>query len=703
MMRILPNVGEEYRGILLDFRGEMFQRLTFITAIFSALTSYAILFIKPLPYHLFLLAWSFVVYIIWVRQLAHQRPNLARYLFVITMYMSLFSGMIMYNNVWLALPIFPILLVSALLMSNTNVIGAIIFFIAVSVMELLGHASYPLSLLAFTLGLSVAVNHTAVSTFNVALKWYFSMHERADKLLTETRDRRAELIQTLKSLEIAYDTQKRLQQQLVYAREQAEEARRMKERFASNISHELRTPLNLILGFSEIIHLTPEVYGNVQFTPTLHRDIHQIYRSSRHLLDMIDDVLDLSHVELSQFTLNYEQTEMTPFLSDVATMLQNLFAAKSLDFLIDIDPNLPSLEIDRTRIRQVIINLANNAQRFTQYGFVKLYAYQSHNNVWISIQDTGNGIAEDKRHLIFEEFYQVDYSLSRKHGGAGLGLPITKRFVEAHLGSIHLESEVNVGSTFTIRLPLPNQRIHNNLATDNAPSKPRQSILVYDADEHVQSLIARHLSDFDILPVSPSSSKHLKNIIKQHHPLGMIINQHHLNTVDLEAINIPIIKCSLPSTSWLINQLQVDDCLSKPVRPQQVHDTLKYYPDAHTILIVDDDLGFVQLVQRSIELTECDYTIMRAYDGKHALDVIQSRQPDLIFLDLAMPELNGFGVLDAIRNNPQWRDIPIILMTSTQYIQEAIEGYGSLSLIHPHGLRPLTSLKGIQSLLNILL
>ena len=702
MMRMLPNIGEAYRGILLDFRGDMFQRLTFITAIFSAMTSYAILFIKPLPYHLFLLSWAFVVYVIWVRQLAHKYPNLARYMFVITMYIGLFIGMLMYNSAWLALLIFPILLISALLMSNTNAIGAITFFIMIAVMQWLGHANYPLSLLAFALALSVAVNQTAVSTFNVALKWYFSMHERADKLLAETRDRRAELIQTLKSLEIAYDTQKRLQQQLVYAREQAEEARRMKERFASNISHELRTPLNLILGFSEIMHLTPEVYGDVQFTPTLHRDIHQIYRSSRHLLDMIDDVLDLSHVELSQFTLNYEQTEMSPFLSDVATMLQNLFVAKSLDFLIDIDPTLPSLEIDRTRIRQVIINLVNNAQRFTQQGFVKLSAYQSKNNVWISIQDTGNGIAEDQRHLIFEELYQVDYSLSRKHGGAGLGLPITKRFVEAHLGSIHVESELNVGSTFTVRLPLPNYNNSNSLATDNTTSKPRQTVLVFDEDEHVQSLIARHLSEFDILSISPNVNKPLKTIIQQNHPICIIVNQSHSTALDIENINIPIIQCSLPSTSWLINQLQVNDCLPKPVRPQQVRDTLKHYPDAHKILIVDDDLGFVQLVQRSIELAERDYTIIRAYDGKHALDIMQSRQPDLIFLDLAMPELDGFGVLEAIQANPQWCNIPIILMTATQYIQDATEVYGSLSLLHSQGLRPLTSLKGIQALLKIL-
>ena len=236
------------------------------------------------------------------------------------------------------------------------------------------------------------------------------MHHHADALLKETRDRRAELVGALKSLETSYQTQKRLQQQLIYARQQAEDARQMKERFASNISHELRTPLNIILGFSEIMYLTPEIYGDVMFPPKLHRDIYQIHHNSKHLLAMIDDVLDLSHIELSEFSLNFEATDLNEFLLDTIGMLNHYFEDSPVEFIKDIPQDLPSIDIDRTRIRQVFINLITNAHRFTDSGYVRLAVQPDDKTINFVIEDTGTGIEAEKIKLIFEEFYQVDYS-----------------------------------------------------------------------------------------------------------------------------------------------------------------------------------------------------------------------------------------------------------------------------------------------------
>src|SRR5688572_18116870 len=190
----------------------------------------------------------------------------------------------------------------------------------------------------------------------------------------------------------------------------------MKERFASNISHELRTPLNIILGFTEIMHLTPEVYGPVNFPPKLQQDVYQIHRNSRHLLDMIDDVLDLSHIELSQFSLNFEWTDLKQFLQDTVELVAKLFQDKPVAFVVKIANDLPEIQIDRTRIRQVMINLINNAQRFTAQGSVTFSAFANETSVIFQVADTGIGIPKDQFHLIFEEFFQVDYSLSRANG-----------------------------------------------------------------------------------------------------------------------------------------------------------------------------------------------------------------------------------------------------------------------------------------------
>ena len=380
------------------------------------------------------------MFIFWqLRNLYQKYPNMARYLFVLILYLGMFTAMHLEIGAWTAYLIAPVLLISALLMSNSTPLGAIGFM---GFVWWLSHLGYPIELLniiIFTV-ISFVITTITVSTFNVALSWYSSMHNHADKLLRETRERRAELVNSVKSLEIAYQTQRGLQQQLIYARQQAEESRRMKERFASNISHELRTPLNIILGFSEIMYLTPEIYGDTIFPPKFHRDIYQIHHNSKHLLAMIDDVLDLSHIEMSEFALNFELTDMNYFLADAVNMLDNYFNSGSVQFSSFIAPNLPPVEIDRTRIRQVLINLITNARRFTDYGDVILRVMPKGDVIEFSVQDTGKGIPPEKLELIFEEFYQVDYSLSRQHGGAGLGLTITKQFVTAHHGTLTVDS-----------------------------------------------------------------------------------------------------------------------------------------------------------------------------------------------------------------------------------------------------------------------
>ncbi len=439
--------------VFAEFRADIFQRLSIVVVVSGLITGVALVFIDPPPHQLIFMLQLFSVFVIFTRYLSAQHPDFARYLFVTSLYVILSLGMLMLPVNWLPFLVAPLFLVSELLASSLTIIACIFFVGFGTLLVQTGYAVYPLQALILFTVFGYMVTHGSLGAIWMMLHWYRSMFERSNAILEETRSHRAELVQTLKSLEIARDTQQRLQIQLVYARQQADEARRLKERFASNISHELRTPLNIILGFTEIMHVTPEIYGAVNFPTKLQQDIYQIHRNSRHLLDMIDDVLDLSHIEMTQFSLNFERTNLQKFLQDTVDLVSHLFKDKPVTFKVQINENLPEIQIDRTRIRQVIINLLNNAQRFTFTGSVTFSVHADEKEVIFQVADTGIGIPQDQMQLIFEEFFQVDYSLSRSTGGAGLGLAITRRFIEAHKGQLHVESQEHVVSTFTFRLP----------------------------------------------------------------------------------------------------------------------------------------------------------------------------------------------------------------------------------------------------------
>lgn len=692
---------QEYRYVLMDFREQLFLRFLWSTLIFLGLCINFLLFKQPRP----LLLMSVIVlfgFIIWqIRSLYQTRPNIARYTFVIVLYLGLFVAMRLQGENWIAFLIAPILLVSALLMSHSAPIGSVVFLGFSSWLANTGYTFDLTLIFAFTF-VSFTITTIAVSTFNVALSWYSSMHHHAETLLKETRERRAELVNSMRSLETAYQTQRGLQQQLIYARQQAEESRRMKERFASNISHELRTPLNIILGFSEIMYLTPEIYGEVIFPPKFHRDIYQIHHNSKHLLAMIDDVLDLSHIEMSEFSLNFELTDMNQFLSDAVEMLRNYFNSDHVEFITYIPVDLPSIEIDRTRIRQVLINLLTNARRFTERGQVILRVICEEDVLRFSVEDTGKGIAPDKLDLIFEEFYQVDYSLSRQHGGAGLGLAITKQFVTAHYGTLEVESTYGQGSTFTFTLPIPAQNEIDYFRQDYkqvTPQSPDKShILLVDSDPHTKSLLSRHLSAFNFVPIQ--STDHINQAVLEHHPIAIIHNRLP-DQPPLASADIPIIECTLPSSQWLSHELNIAFSLAKPVTPQQIKDILQNYETVNNILLVDDEIGFVQLVQRSIEGLDKPYTIRRAYDGLQAYDIIQTDTPDLIFLDLSMPEMDGFELINALQEDKGYQNIPIILLTATQYIQADTDWLSQLEIHQLGGFNFNQLIQYLRAILSV--
>ncbi len=693
---------------LEDLRRQLTIRLALLATAASALGAWSLLPVEPFPRTEFALVVAGLALGIVISLLAPNHPTLARHLLVWGFTGELMAAMWVVNVPWLPFWGLPLSFAAAMLIPGgslgaAGLIGALAFW-----STRIGARAYPLAGLWPALALGVALAWLVTRTLYTALQWAFTMQQRADQLLEIVRNRQAELSRALKSVELANIIQRRTQRELAEARRQAEEARRMKEQFAANISHELRTPLNLILGFSELMYLSPEIYGDAPWPPTLRRDVYQIYRASRHLLEMIDDVLDLSRFEMVGFTLNKEPTAIEPLLRGVMEIAQDLFRGRPIRLSAEIEPDLPMLEVDRTRIRQVLLNLLNNAQRFTEAGAVRVAARRVGDEVVISVSDTGPGIPADQLARIFDEFYQVDRSLRRAHEGAGLGLAICKRFVEAHDGRIWAESEVGRGSTFSFALPIPDQylpvsRLHVERPVEAIWPQGRPRVLVIDPDPAVATLIQRHIEDYDV--IQADRMEQATGEVLLHHPRAIIRNvPPETSRAPIETpLPTPVIECSLPSRQWVANELAVTACLTKPITAQQLLDEVERLGGARRILIVDDDRGLCQLIERMLAASGRGFETRHAFDGMEGLLTMRAWRPDLVLLDLSMPGMDGLEVLEEMRRDPALLGIPVALLTVTSYAEDVLAQRGSQLVVHsPGGLQLAEVLRCLRALIGVL-
>ena len=698
---------------LQDLRGELAGRLAAMLAVASyigiALVMVAVLRQHPYPLKEIGLLVAVAGLSVGVRVLVNARPAWARRLLVWGLAAELLAGMVLLPEPWL--PFFGLTLtfVGAMLVSGSGFVTAG----AVAALALWltsdGTRAYPLLGLFAVLISGVAAAWLVVRTLYTALGWAWTMQQRADHLLELARNRQGELSNALKSLDTANAILQRTQRELIAARKQADEARLMKEQFAANVSHELRTPLNLIMGFSEIMYLSPEVYTEMDWSPTLRRDVYQIYRSSRHLLEMIDDVLDLSRFEMVGFTLNKEPTSLAALTREAVGIAKDLFAGQPVELETEIEDGLPMLAVDRTRVRQVLLNLLSNAARFTDEGVVRIEVRKNECEVVVSVTDTGAGIPADKLPHLFDEFYQVDRSLHRKRGGTGLGLAISKRFVEAHDGRIWVESEEGVGSTFTFTLPIPDKhvpvaRLRVGRPLEPSRSEARPPLLVVDSDPAVADLVGRYITEYEVVHVD--GVDRLADEMTFHHPQAVVCNvppKGRESRVGVPYGSVPFIECSLPSQAWVADDLAVTACLTKPVTADQLLQEVDRLEGVRDVLVIDDDRGFCQLVERILALSGRGYEVRRAYDGEDGLRAMSERRPDLVLLDLIMPVKDGFEVLEEMRLVPGLDDVPIVLLTATTLAEDALTQRGGRVVIdRPDGLAPDDTLRCVHALIGVL-
>ena len=517
-----------------------------------------------------------------------------------------------------------------------------------------------------------------------ALGWWRSGYEESRRLLEEARDTQLTLKQTLEELAQANLQLTRLHRLAQGLREAAEEARAAKERFVANVSHELRTPLNMILGFGEMILKTPTAYGQ-RLPPALLADLAVVVRNSQHLSSLIDDVLDLSQIEAGQMALSRERVALSRVVEEAAVAVRPLFEAKGLYLETEVADDT-TVFCDPTRIREVVINLLSNAGRFTERGGVRVRLSRRDSEVVVSVADTGAGISEDDQQRLFRPFEQLDATVRRRYGGSGLGLSISKRFVELHGGKMWVESAVGQGATFYFTLPVqpaappdggalrwlnPHQPYQEPAVRPRMPVSPlRPRFVVVEQGDALQRLIGRYYDGAQVVAVR--SIEEAAREMAETPPQALLVNAaipyedfQHLKRSALLPYSSPAIICSIPDVSARRSALGVADYLVKPVSRERLQEALGHLsPAPRSVLIVDDDADAVHLFRRMLLTAGRGYRVLTASNGRQALEILRADRVDVVLLDLLMPEMDGFQFLEQRAREPSLCEIPVIVLSA---------------------------------------
>jgi signal transduction histidine kinase/CheY-like chemotaxis protein len=532
---------------------------------------------------------------------------------------------------------------------------------------------------------------SATRTLLTVTEWSLFGYEQARQKMDEAREQRLELAQMKEDLIQANQELARLSERLKALHQVAEEARQAKEMFVANVSHELRTPLNMIIGFSEMMTQSPQIYS-AGLPPALLADIAAIQRNSQHLAKLVNDVLDLSQVDAQRMTLNKEWISIAEIIQEGASTVRAFFESKHLYLEIRCSPELPDVFCDSTRIRQVIINLLSNAGRFTEQGGVLIKAWCEQEKVVVSVTDTGLGIApEDQVHL-FEPFQQLESSLRRQHDGSGLGLSISKRFVEMHGGKMWLQSPVpevgGIGTTFYFSLPLqtplgmtaaggedarrwfnPYEAYDARTRRSKAPAPtfvPRFVIL--ESGNALGQLFQRFTNEVEAVSV-PDIEEALQ-VLGQSPAQALVVNAPSIDALPKEVLaslpyEVPTLLCWVPGEDEVSRRLGVVCYLIKPVTRQMLLTALENLGTKVTyVLLVDDNPEVLQLFARMLSSTRQRYRILQATSGVQALNLLRARKPDVMLLDMVMPGMDGLEVLRQKSQDPAICDIPAIIVSS---------------------------------------
>jgi signal transduction histidine kinase/DNA-binding response OmpR family regulator len=475
-------------------------------------------------------------------------------------------------------------------------------------------------------------------------------------------------------------------QELSSALEAAEEASKTKSLFLANMSHELRTPLNAIIGYSEMLEEEAADSGYEEINP----DLQRIQNAGKHLLALINDILDISKIEAGKTELYVEDVELSTILDEITGTVQPLVEQNGNTLNLEIG-TIGSIKTDTTKLRQIIFNLMSNAAKFTKNGTVTLQAkqYTELEVEWIevAVADTGIGMTDEQVSRVFDVFTQADSSTTRRYGGTGLGLAISRRFAQIMGGDVTVTSVEGEGSTFTVRIPaqvIPleerTEPVEIEVFTKTQPiifAADAPIVLVIDDDVMVHDLLKRQLTKEGFQVISARSGDEGLTMAQTYKPSIITLDVmmpgkdgwavlSELKS-DTQTADIPVIMLSIVKDKNLGMSLGASDYLTKPIDRALLINVLKrYMPQEkdgnYCILIVEDDSATQELFKRTAERE--GWQTMVAENGRIGLDRLAEQVPDLILLDLMMPEMDGLTFLAEMRDNPTWEHIPVIAITA---------------------------------------
>ena len=485
------------------------------------------------------------------------------------------------------------------------------------------------------------------------------------------------------------DARKQDELHLAAAKDAAEEANRAKSQFLANMSHELRTPLSAVIGYSEMLQEEMEDLGH----ESLLVDMRKIESNARHLLGLINDVLDLSKIEAERMEVYAEEFDVADVVRDVAATVEALIDKKGNALVLDLAADLGGARTDVTKLRQCLINLLSNAAKFTENGTVTLTAWREARDGadWLSLAvvDTGIGMNAEQQARLFERFTQADASTTRRFGGTGLGLSITRAFADMLGGGIAVASAEGRGTTFTLSLPArfveapaPEDGHDRSLRpAGGAGDGSAGHVLVIDDDPATRDLLSRFLERDGFQVSVATDGQSGLDAARRLRPRCILLDVTmprmdgwsvlRALRADPELGNTPIIMVTVLDEQNLAFSLGATDYLHKPIRWDELHEAMeRFRPAVHEgpVLVIDDDADARERL--ATLLAREGWDAVPAENGRAGLEALASVRPGLILLDLMMPEMDGFAFLRALRAEPAWRDIPVVVLTAKDVTAE---------------------------------